>query len=97
MGDQRHAAGVAVLADAQHPPAGAVDRVVSHGDGEYAAPMASTLKLVLLALLALMLVVLVGALFSSDTGGAEKAVLVLLAGGVIWAAARVRRIAARPA
>jgi hypothetical protein len=59
--------------------------------------MVRTLKLVLLALLALILVVLVAGLFSPDTGGAEKAALALLAGGAIWAAARVRRIAARPA
>jgi len=58
--------------------------------------MVRTLKLVVLALLALILVVLVAGLFSSDTGGAEKAVLVLLAGATMWAAARVRRIVARP-
>ena len=49
------------------------------------------------ALLVLMLVVLVVALFSPQTGVAEKAVLALLAGGLLWAAGRVRRIAARPA
>jgi hypothetical protein len=59
--------------------------------------MSRILKLALQALLALMLVVLVVALFSPETGAAEKAVLALLAGGLLWAAGRVRRIAARPA
>ena len=59
--------------------------------------MSRILRLALQALLALMLLVLVVALFSPETGGAEKAVLALLAGGLVWAAARVQRIGARPA
>ena len=39
--------------------------------------------------------VAVAGFFSSGTGAAEKAVLVLLGAALVWAATRVRRIAAR--
>ena len=58
--------------------------------------MAPVIRLALLAVLALVLVMVVVGFFSSGTGAAEKAVLVLLGGAVVWAAARVHRIAARP-
>ena len=62
----------------------------------YAASMARVIRLALLAVLALLLVVAVVGFFSSGTGAAEKAVLVLLGAALVWAAIRVRRIAARP-
>ena len=61
----------------------------------YAASMARVLRLASLAVLALLLVMAVAGFFSSGTGAAEKAVLVLLGAALVWAATRVRRIAAR--
>jgi hypothetical protein len=59
--------------------------------------MIRLIRIALQIVLALLLVMTVIGFFSSETGAAEKAVLVLIGGAVIWAASRVRGIAARPA
>ena len=55
--------------------------------------MRRLLVLLLLMLIALALVTVVAGLFVDDTGLVEKAVLAVLAAGLVWAAMRVRRIA----
>jgi hypothetical protein len=49
--------------------------------------------LLLLMLIALALATVVAGLFVDETGVLEKAVLVVLAAGLVWAATRVRRMA----